>query len=252
MIHHFGGWIVSIILGITIVIIVAFFFQANERIQEKAERLVDYNGQMGELFIAWQEQISSNAELGNKRDIFIIYSSNIIINHYLDHPSTQKPMSKKDIIIFVEEIYARANEFKISPFIPLAFAAVESNFYPDAVGLDGERSVFQFMDDTVRDTYVELHTPYVKDWWKTPTEAVKVFFAHYYKLSTNFTARDDDENIRWAALAYNAGLYRNALKAYYTSGSSIDAYLKDYPLKRGIRAYNQNILETYHRYRENF
>jgi hypothetical protein len=249
-------WILIVVIAIltgSLIVGYHLFTKQIEEIQAKSEQLVTYNQQMGELFIAFQERIISQNLISQRHDVFMVYAMDIIVKHYLNHPNKNyRQMSAPEIILFLDEIWKQYEVTNISPFIALAFAAIETDYYFGAVGKDGERSVFQFMDYTARNTFSELHLPWTGDWWKNPQLSVRLFYAYYHKLSINFTSENEEKTIRWTALAYNAGLYRNGMKYHFDVGDSIDSYLYLYPLKRGISDYNLKVYNKYIEYRDGF
>jgi hypothetical protein len=224
-----------------------------EEIKRNSKELVLYNQQMGELFLILQERITSQNLINQSKDIFMVYSMNIITKHYIQNKSPRySPMSSSDIIIFLDEIYLNSIVSGINPFIPLAFACVETDFYNDALGLDGERSVFQIMETTARETYRKLNLPYLDNWWRDPKECVRLWFAYYHELSNNFIHEDNEKTIRWTALAYNIGLYRNKMIYNFSIETNIDHFVNDLYYSKGNRNYNKQIYEVFLDYSSNF
>jgi soluble lytic murein transglycosylase-like protein len=246
--------IVIIILGLSFISSIVFFNKKTTEIQQRSEELVSYNQEMGALFIAFQENIISQNLINQRRDVFMIYAMDIIVKNYIEHKSTRyKEMAHSDIIIFLDEIYSNSIATGINPFLPLAFARVETQFYNDAIGLDGERSVFQFMEATARETYRKLNIPYLEDWWRNPKEVVRLWFAYYHELSNNFIHESEERSVRWTALAYNAGLYRNRMKYNFINGAAIDEFVSSvYIYNKGNRHYNREIWNTYLIYKNGF
>jgi type II secretory pathway pseudopilin PulG len=250
--HLISIIVVLILLGV-IASTIYYFSQKIEVIQQQSENLVAYNQQMGELYIHFQEKILARTLVNERRDIFMIYSMNIIIRHYIEKNSSRyRKMTSNEIITFLDEIYINSQNTGINPFIPLAFACVETDFYNDAVGLDGERSMFQFMNSTVRGVYWKLHLPYLDDWWKDPKECVRVWFAYYHELSNNFIHEDPEQTIRWTALAYNVGLYRNRLLYNFNAGNDIDYYISTIYRSKGNSSYSRKVYEKYLEYSTGF
>jgi soluble lytic murein transglycosylase-like protein len=208
---------------------------------------------MNELFVSLQENILFKDSISQRRSDFIIFGGSIIENTYLSNPSKElRQLTADERVELLSEIYKYSNSYEIDPFLPLAFAYVETRFYPTVVGKDGERSLFQFMDHTARATYVELQESFIPGWFNNQKEAVKLWFAHYRKLSNRFLTRTEEDNIRFTAIAYNAGLYRNALLHYYDNDKTINEYLSDYPLKYGIKEYNMNVYKKWIEFKQKF
>jgi hypothetical protein len=244
--------LIILILSSAILIVYREFTNQISQIHADSQQLVTYNQQMGELFISLQERIISQNLINQRHDVFMIYSMDIIVKHYLEHPSNKRQMRPDEIITFLDEIWKQFEITGINPFIPLAFATIETDFYYEEIGRDGERSIFQFMEETARETCAELKSPFISNWWKDQKEAVRLFYSFYYKISNNFISDDEETTIRWSALAYNAGLYRNSLKYYFKNGYSIEEYLVDFPIRKGISSYNNNIYRTFVKYRNGF
>lgn len=244
--------IIIIILLAVICCGVLFFNYKTEQILVNSRQITEYNEQMGELFVALQEHLFSQNTLNHKKDVFMVYSMGIIVNYYTQTSSAYDQMSKEDIIIFLEEIYMNSIVYGIDPFLPLAFARVETGFYYTAVGLDGERSVFQFMDETARETYAGLNSPYLPEWWKDPKEAVRLWFSYYHKLSNHFINENEEKQVRWSALAYNVGLYRNQLRLNFNSGADIDMFVSTIYKFKGNPDYNKNVWLFYNEYKQKF
>jgi hypothetical protein len=251
--QHWPAIVIISFLLLVIVGVVFYLTNKIEKVKQDSEDLVLYNQQMGELFISFQEKILSQSLINQSRDLFMIYSMNIITKHYIQYKSSAyKEMTSNEIITFLDEIYKNSTIANINPFIPLAFACVETDFRNDAVGLDGERSVFQFMETTARETYRKLNLPYLDNWWKDPKEIVRVWFAYYQELSNNFISPDPEQTIRWTALAYNVGLYRNRMKYHFSIGTHIDVFVNTLYYHKGNRDYNKEVYNTFMEYNKGF
>jgi soluble lytic murein transglycosylase-like protein len=246
--------IIIAILALSFTSSIVFFNKKTTEIQQRSEELVSYNQEMGALFIAFQERIISQNLINQRRDVFMIYAMDIIAKNYISHRSTKySEMSHNDIIIFLDEIYSNSVATGINPFLPLAFARVETQFYNEALGVDGERSVFQFMEATARETYRKLNLPYLEDWWRDPKETVRLWFAYYHELSNHFVSESEERSVRWTALAYNAGLYRNRMKYNFANGAAIDEFVSSvYIYNKGNKHYNREIWNTYITYKHGF
>ena len=242
--------IAMIMIGTCIVI---FYNAKIFLITKQSEDLVEYNKQMGELFITWQEQLYKQNQLHERRDSFMIYTSDIIIKHYINHKSVvYKQMTSNEIIILLDTIYSCSLSYGIDPFLPLAFAVVETDLYNDAIGADGERSIYQFMPETAREMYRELNIPFNENYWRDPCESTKLWFAYYKKLSMNFSSENEERTIKWTALSYNAGLYRNSLRYYFNNDYDIEMYLRNFPIRKGINTYYKDIYNKYVEFKSGF
>jgi len=258
LIQHYIKENLILIMVIVVLVIIGigglmFFNTKILLITKQSEDLVNYNKQMGELFITWQEHLFKQNQMNARRDSFIIYASDIIIKHYIANPSrVHRPMTSSEIIILVDAIYNNSQSYGIDPFLPLAFARVESDFYPDVLGLDGEKSIYQFMMSTAENMSRELHIPWNENFWRDPTASTQLWFAYYKKLSMNFVSESEERTIKWTSLAYNAGLYRNQLRYYFDQNAEIETYLRNFPIRKGISTYYKQIYDTYIQYKSGF
>ena len=252
----FGGWAIAGILILALFLTIWIFKHQTDETLAKSARLVEYNNEMGEFFITWQNKLASQNKNETIKTLYIAYASDIIIKHYQNNQTTRyRQMSKSEIYDFLSLIYDYANSgaFETADeFLPLAYAVVETDFYFNPIGLDGERTVFQFMEQTAQYVYRQHGRPYFQGWYNSINETVWLWFHFHRELSLNFLNVDKEREIRWTALAYNAGLYRNRLIPYYKADSTIERYLYDYPLNKGISTYNRQIYEKYMEYRSGF
>jgi hypothetical protein len=258
----FGGWIVALLLAVALAITIVTLTTRAENSTARFARYIEEERMRIEDTLARYERLNlHNVTNERMKEHFISYGKEIIRRHYLDNriPESRQmtPFARDE---FLEAIWDFASSglypnagIPEGLFLPLAFARVESDFIPGAVGLDGERSVFQFMDQTARERYRRSGRSFIPNFCSVPREAVWLWFEYYSReLSVNFETDDFERRVRWTALAYNAGLYRNRLIHYFRQGSTVEAYLRDFPLRRGIATYSRLIWETYYTYRSGF
>jgi len=255
-----GGWIAAILLFGAIIFLGFMFKSQMDNMAENQRQMVEYNEMMGMFFIDWQEKIAEQNSNEHIKSAYIAYGADIIFRHYQrQRVAEHRRMTPREINDLLETIYyyAKSNAFPQSAypdglFLPLAYAAIESDFIPVAIGADGERSIFQFMEATAREVYRRNGKPFVPNFWQCPKESTWLWFHYYRQIADNFRHDDKEREIRFSALAYNAGTYRNQLIPYFNRNLSIETYLSHFPLRRGIATYNKMIYDTYRQYRDNF
>jgi hypothetical protein len=250
--QHRVAIIIIAILSILFILFTTYFVINAEKMKKGNEDLLSYNKQMGELFLALQDNILSTTKATQQRELFIIYSADYILKHYNEYKSNLPPMTPTTITTFLSEIYSKSLIYNIDPFLPLAFAQVETHFYNDAIGQDGERSVFQFMDMTARETYRKINKPFLPNWYQDPQESVTLWFAYYHELNNNFIHESEERSVRWTALAYNAGLYRNGLRRAFNTDQGIDQFVNQVYISKGNKHYNREVWNTYLKLKQGF
>ena len=252
-------WVIVSCLIIISLVVVFFNFKI-EKIISDTKSMVELNNSREQFYIEWHAQVSSHNQNEHIKSLYFNYASELIRQHYQKRPSQVcRQMRPDEIYNLLDTIYTYSVSglfptagYPDGLFLPLAFACVETDFYPDVIGEDGERSIFQFMDLTARAVFADNGKPFVDNFWQSPNESVWLWFNYYRQLSTNFVNEDKEREVRWSALAYNAGLYRNRLVPYFQNGSSIEAYLKEYPLLKGSLVYNRKVYETFLEYKNGF
>lgn len=255
-----GGYLIA--AGFLCVIVASFIFiyQQGTKIEILNERIeiVDENMTKREEFLLYLERrISSQSVEEETKVIYILYARNIIDNHYRVFGVPQhEQMTDAQIADFLEQIFLYAKTLPIpieeGLFLPLAYASVETHFCPGRVGGDGERSLFQFMDDTAKQTYERNGKSYNPNFWNRAEEYVWLWFAHYGDIVRYFDSPNTERKIRFTAIAYNAGLYRNELRLAFNENWTIEQYLNKHPLKKGIASYNEDIYTRFIQYKEDF
>ena len=254
------GWAIAGIIGFSLVIVIYIFNSKIDKILQDTKDMSELNKSREQFYIEWHARVSSQNQNEHTKSLYFNYASEIIRNHYLKNPAKNKRQMRPDeIYSLLDTIYCYTvsgifptASYPDGLFLPLAFARVETDFYPEVIGEDGERGIFQFMLDTARKVYDENGKPYVDNFWESPNEVVWLWFNYYRQLSTNFIHESKEREIRWTALAYNAGLYRNRLIPYFQRDSTIEAYLREYPLVKGSFSYNRQIYDVFKEYRDGF
>ena len=254
------SWITTGLVSAALIIVIIFFSKRIDFIMQEANDMFDLNSSREQFYIEWRERSARQSQNEHVKALYFNYASEIIRQHYLKKPSAAlRRMRPDEIYDLLDTIYnyASSNVFPTANFpdglfLPLAFACVETDFYPESEGEDGERSIFQFMDYTARSVYYENGRPFVDCFWQSPQECVWLWFNYHRKLSINFIHEDKEQEIRWTALAYNAGLHRNRLLPSFQKGLSIELYLREYPLLKGSAGYNRRVYEIFTKYKEGF
>jgi len=258
--NPFIAWVLTCGISFILMIIVIILFARIGKIKHESKSLIELTNQRDQFYIEWHSRVAKDNQNEHIKSLYFDYASELIRRHYQKVPSkTQRQMRPDEIYSFLDTIYyyAVSNIFPSAKypdglFLPLAFACVETDFYPDVVGLDGERSVFQFMTDTARSVYFQNGKPFVANFWMLPQESVWLWFNYYRQLSSNFICDSKEREIQWTALAYNAGLYRNKILHYFSQGYSVEKYLNHYPYKKGNSAYSRKVYEIFKEYKEGF
>jgi hypothetical protein len=256
------GWAIAILLALSLTATILINSNNLKIFKEDNRMVMELERMRIEDTLARIERINYLAYTNDTTKVFFInYAKDLINRHYLTHriPEARRmsPIEKDEFLELIWE-YASSGIYPsvglpLGLFLPLSYALNESEFIPDAIGGDGERSVFQFMESTAREIYRRNGKTFVPDFWRHPREYVWLWFEYYDRhLAWNFVHEDLERHVRWTALAYNAGLYRNRLLHYFNQGWSIESYLRDFPLVRGIARYNRRIWEVYVEYREGF
>jgi len=265
----YGGWALMALLAIVIVFIVLAF---SARLEEKDEQhkmmLVSERMRIEDTLAKYERTLQTTFESERIKNLFVDYGLEIMRQHYLQNRIPEhRQMRPIEKVVFLEEIYERAAS-GIYPnagipeglFLPLAYASVETSFVKfnsdgrtPTTGLDGERSIFQFMESTAREVYRRNGRSFISTFWNEPKEYVWLWFEYYSRVeSVRFETDDFERHVRWTALAYNAGGGRTGMKHFFDRGASVQEYLRAYPLRVGISDYHQKIWTAYNQYRTGF
>jgi hypothetical protein len=134
-------------------------------------------------------------------------------------------MTDYELNLFVIEIFNKADEQMISPWLPIAFAQRESLFKKNAVSYAGAKGLFQFMPPTAKGF---LGADYYPDCEFQPRLAVQLWFQYYRILNINYADVEEDSiRIQWMAAEYLSGLDAYRAYKYGQTISSYKKYLKD-------------------------
>lgn len=265
----YGGWILSGIILLGLILTIIFSVNARNRDREEyRDTIVLERMRIEDTLAKYERSIQSVYENERMRDLYVSYGQEIIRNYYVSNRvAQQRQMTPAEKVIFLEEIYNKAAS-GIYPnagmpeglFLPLAFALVETGFVvfnsdgrTPTTGRDGERSVFQFMDGTAREMYRRNGRSYITDWWRHPREYVWLWFEYYSRVeSVRFPTDDFERHVRYSALAYNAGGGRRGLQWAFDQGWTVQQYLRNYPLRQGNENYHNEIWNAYSRFRNGF
>jgi len=253
-------WAVAGALSIISIATAVIVFIQLDKTKHDLKKLAELNNSREQFYIEWHYQVTRNNQNEHIKSLYFDYASELIRQHYVKVPSrTQRQMRPDEIYSLLDTIYyyATSNQFATASypdglFLPLAFACVESNFYPEVIGDAGERSIYQFMQDTAQKVYADNGKPFVNNFWQSPQESTWLWFNYYRQLSSNFIHTDKEKEVRWTALAYNVGLYRNGMVYYFNQGTTIDRYLNRHPITRGVATYNQEVYKTFIKYKNGF
>jgi len=264
----FGGWILTGVLTVGIVIMCLVFVNRINLIEQRAqdERMENRIRLLDDL--ARIERVA-NIVISKEslKERYLSYAKEIIRDYYINNrisePRQIQALEKDEML---DEIFEMAHS-GIYPhlripeglFLPLAYLTVEANFIPYnpngsyITGGDGEKGMFQFMIATARDVYRRNGRTYVEEWWRYPKEYVWLFFEYYDRMVTpNFICDDLERQVRWSAVGYNRGFYRNLVIPHFQAGYSLSQHFGISPIRRGSENYNVLIWNYYCQYRNGF
>jgi soluble lytic murein transglycosylase-like protein len=110
-------------------------------------------------------------------------------------------------------------------YLPLAFAAHESDFVPTAKGSAGEDGLFQFMEATAIEVMRQMNEPYVAGCANDVATSTRMWFAHYRYLCNLFVGHPEMHS--FATLAYNRG-YGRQLRASYLVKLTVEQHIESH------------------------
>jgi len=264
----FGGWILFLLAAIAITITVFYFINKIDQIEQRAQSERMENSIRLKDDLARIERVANIViSKDSLKERYMSYAKDIIRVYYINNripEHRQIPALEKDELL--DLIFEMAHSgiyphLKIPEglFIPLSYLTVESNFVPFKTnkeyieGEDGERSMFQFMIGTAREVYRRNGRTYVEQFWRYPKEYVWLFFEYYDRMVTpNFIHEDYERQVRWSAVGYNRGFYRNLVLPHFNQGFTLQQHFNISPLKKGSENYHNHIWRYYSQYREGF
>jgi len=265
----FGGWIFAVILVLALSFTILHFVNRIDLIEQRAQ-----NERMDNR-IRLQDDLARIERVANiviskesLKERYMSYAKEIIRNYYIINriaETRQIPALEKDemLDLIFEMAHSGVYPHLSIPeglFIPLAYLTVESNFIPFKSngggyieGGDGERSMFQFMIATAKEVYRRNGRTYVEQFWRFPREYVWLFFEYYDRQVTpNFIDPDYERQVRWSAVGYNRGFYRNLVVPHFNQGLTLQQHFNISPLRKGNERYHDDIWKYYSQYRSGF
>jgi len=123
-------------------------------------------------------------------------------------------MSDEELNLMLKINFDLSEQYAMSPYIFLAFAATESDFMKKAVSSAGAKGIVQFMPSTMK---LVVGDDYVDDIEFNPVEACRA----WYRLVSIYTEATEGD-LEWIAAAYMAPIaiqYRN-------QGKSVKEFMK--------------------------
>jgi hypothetical protein len=156
-------------------------------------------------------------------------------------------MTEAELNAFVVKVFEEAEVRRISPWIPLAFAQVESSFLKMATSVNTPvgkaRGLFQFLPSTAK---MLLGSAYRDNCEFDVRVATQLWFEYWDVLSTMVDDYDFETKLKWVAVGYLCGerTLAWAPEQYMTP----DAFLIEYSKTREHCPpdYAKNILTAYH------
>jgi soluble lytic murein transglycosylase-like protein len=148
----------------------------------------------------------------------------------------------QDIDRFLIKVFESAETYHVSPWLPIAFAAVESGFTARAVSPVGAKGVFQVMPETA---VLILGRDYATDCEFNPLVGVDLWFRYYSSVRNDFEGTSA-EVIPWICAAYLSGV--GAVKAY-KKGVGVEDYMKSLAVfEFGDVEYHHKVLQKFNQF----
>ena len=165
-------------------------------------------------------------------------------------PAAQGEMSQDELDKFVVRVFEEADARRISPWIPMAFAMKESQFYKNAKSTETPhgraKGLFQVLDPTAR---LLLGKDYYFDCQFDVQVAITLWFRYWDVLSTacqELEVEELDDKIKWVAVGYLCG--ENVLARQYGKWDDPNVFLTEYSkIARDCPPdYAQSVLNNFH------
>jgi soluble lytic murein transglycosylase-like protein len=119
----------------------------------------------------------------------------------------------------IEELYVISSEYGLNVDLFLSQGLIESRFNQNAIGMSGERGIFQFMESTARDTANKIGINYVPGMEFNPYISLQLYAYHIGELLGKYNG-----DIQLALLGYNCGT--GCIDYYLSLGYSIERMKK--------------------------
>lgn len=256
----FIGYIIAVIMAVVVFFTIKISFEKMEDMAQQNADTIELYMSRQDLYTEWQFRLSQQNANEQIKGLYIDYVHRIITEQYIqDRVPVSRRLTIPQTLEFAETIWFLANSghyptatYPDALFLPLAFAFVETRFINDLVGADGERSMLQFMESTAKAMYDRSATKtYNRNFWQIPREYIWLWFEYYNYEASNYVCDDPERQIRWSALAYNAGGGRRGMKNYFDSGRTIEEYLRAVPYSRpdADRRYNEKVYNKFAEYK---
>lgn len=180
---------------------IVFNVQANRR-----------NAQANARIEQVQEESMKLIEMNRKTLIAGLYSVNKVIEEEIPKRATrlenymreakgiilernqETDMSDDEMNNMLRVNFNFSEQYMVSPWLFLAFAAIESDFIKNAVSSAGARGIVQFMPSTMK---IVLDEEYVRDMEFDPVWACKAWYKYITVISEAV-----DGDLKWTAAAY--------------------------------------------------
>jgi hypothetical protein len=120
---------------------------------------------------------------------FMIKGKRVILEH---HPNTD--LTDHQMNLLLRRNFELAEEYQISPWIFMAFAATESDFTNSAESVSGARGIVQFMPSTMAIVLGNRYSPGAEN---NPVMAVEAWYKYIAYLSNAV-----DGDLKWTAASY--------------------------------------------------
>lgn len=225
------GWITAIILSWVIIGMSIAFFITIQTINKHNQDLRQVSERANLLLQETMNVVQDYHTQISQRDFYFLYATQLIENHYENRkvPSSKR-MTPQEVSIFLKTIWDIQNTGLYNGitdlYLPLAFAAHETDFIPSAVGKAGEHGLFQFMPYTAQYTAYQMGLGYTENCETEIVTSVYLWYTHYRHLYMQL--KDNKEVFDWVSIAYNTGIFTRGLLTCVNSGISVDDYLKKY------------------------
>lgn len=231
--------------------------------------LIFMKASMSDSTLIYESHLETFYEIRDERNsagdkkTFISTFNSLISEHYHLNKNSLNELSYEDRSELLRIIYeyAKLPNSLVDEFTPLAFIMVETQFYPFRNGgkeyvvgwAAGEKSLFQFTEQTAKSVYSKMGKPWNPEWYKSLEESVWVwFYGYHFNFAPHFkNCEDYEELLSWTAYAYNAGPYKNNLKWYFETGKTLNAHFDNtkYTLGDPLK-YTNLILENYTKFKQ--
>lgn len=185
--------------ALIVIFIIGFYIQSarhnseTQKIEQRAENRIENNRKalLEGLYTVRETSADALSTREERLERFLVKGKRVILERHSD-----TDLSDEDINNLLVRNFELAERYDMSPWIFMAFAAVESDFTKGAVSSAGAKGLVQFMPSTMAMVLADDYRPGMEH---DPIVSVEAWYKYVSYLSNSV-----DGDLEWTAASYMA------------------------------------------------